>query len=74
MVRHVTVAAILLFLSTTVVAEDSDIIWQVGKPDNAFTDLTFKGAIGDFAQEFPGGINYVVGKSDPKKGMAGWRG
>ena len=48
-------------------AEDAQVVWQIGKADKQYGDLTHMANLADFAKTFPSAVNFTVGKSDPAK-------
>ncbi len=55
------------FFVPAVVAEDAQVVWQIGKADKQYGDLTHMANLADFAKMFPSGVSFTVGKSDPAK-------
>ncbi len=64
------VLAYLVTLSLVVPAvgaENGQIIWQIGKADKDYRDLTHFGDLGEFNKNFGSGVSFTVGKNDPVK-------
>lgn len=57
----------LSLVAPAVAAEETQVVWQIGKVDKDYRDLTYFSDLGEFGKRFASGVNFIVGKSDPAK-------
>lgn len=68
MSRCLIAGLVLVSLITSAVAADETrVVWQIGRADNDYRDLAHLTNLADFGKTFPDGVKFTVGKSDPAK-------
>jgi len=60
-------ATLLAFCTQTIAAQETNLVWRIGAADKDYHELSFNPDQNTWPRQFPQGVQFTVGKSDPAK-------
>ena len=64
---HCALLVVLFVLLAVTCAAADEIVWQIGQPDNDYSEFALARNHFTYPQTFPAGVRFEIGKSDPAK-------